>query len=51
MIYINPENKIYSNYKMPRLSKNQIIRRDALKDLEQIKTKLDGRTYSAYKNN
>ena len=50
MIYINDENKIYGNYKMAKLSKNQLIRNDALKDLEQIKTKLDGRTYYAYKN-
>lgn len=43
------KNKILSNIKMPKLSKNQKIRNETLKLLENNKNKLDPRTFSALK--
>lgn len=44
------ENKIFTIYKMPRLSKNQKVRRDTLDLLEQNKDKLNRLTYLSLKN-
>jgi len=43
------ENKIFTIYKMPRLSKNQKVRRDTQKLLDSIKSKLNPRTFTSLK--
>ena len=43
------ENKIFTIYKMPRLSKNQKVRRDTQKLLDEIKSKLNPRTFTSLK--
>tara|TARA_R110000851_G_scaffold100718_1_gene216478 strand:+ start:1341 stop:4205 length:2865 start_codon:yes stop_codon:yes gene_type:complete len=45
------ENKIFTIYKMPRLSKNQKIRKDTQKLLDSIKSKLNPRTYTSFTSN
>ena len=45
------ENKIFTIYKMPRLSKNQKIRKDTQKLLDEIKSKLNPRTYTSFTSN
>jgi hypothetical protein len=49
-IKLNPKIKSFDNInKMPRLSKNQKVRRDTLKLLDEIKSKLNPRTFTALK--